>query len=1705
MIKHVVKQVLRTLWMVQRPSRLARSGFVLPTVVMVVLLVVLTATALTYRSLSRSDQAISEREQRVITNAATPAIDRAKSKIEFLFQSDPRFPSGVPASDILSDLMAWKRNPASDVVGYTGRVTALSGATDPYTLPDETRIDINGDGELDNAWMFTADINGDGTVDATERVAYSILVDDTGPEGTEAGETGVVELTDPVNQAKADALVTRTGPLATTEATQNCQGALAEGGWQVVDGANNSALQKNFQITAFVANDSDVNQTFETLEFQQSRVAERANKWGAWYRYDLEIYPGESFNWNGAMHTEGNLIVSNGSSGSPSTGTSNGLAAHMVSSQYSCVYSKSSSEITLGEVDLNNDGVATPGQEGTGDNAGRYEFQGQVFKGRTWVNDFGGNNPIFHVWQTSDNTIPRLTDALSTANDSIDSVNNAKPSDIMMDPIKLFTQDYSEHLNASTTSPTWRRATNWATGIFFTNGRILNDQTAKPFVDDFFRADDRWGPKPRYSSDDGTELDITKRVAAGDITGAGATIAGYGELTDTSGGLDGYWERRAISSGLRLVVGERLELGNANGWISTNEASGGVDPDPANRTGNTQGDPLYPANTSWGNATTIGQNIGGPNLVLQRKSLRDNLAAVQGMAVYHYETNDGEFPLACYALTAHPGTTQSIINSRTFGTYTNTGAFKADFLSGTGTNGWEFAYHADFNTESKFKSQIAPTKPLGIALRNLAYFAGDPLGGAPSFPAEQTDGYVHSYPYLAMWGDFSILRRVLASMDTGGYSTTNYDALSFADKSALHTAACTLGMLAYNLEKDYDELASTLTNAPASMQNVATQTRNVVSDIIGCLEDTSVASSGNGNTLVASLLALLNGDGGFSRSWNNTNLAMVSSDFAITDRLSGGDATLLAMPAAGGTCKVGTTLAAIGKVSDASLWTDPDPATVSDTCPATGSTKDKAGFQSNCDVAEYFAEWSFDDWIYLLQQEVPSLTTADIDILSDFVAQINYFSSVIRDRDLGFREGQSALTVDTSGVSNPVVWDPVTGLTEPSKIKSSDYVFETGCNPNIFDDLTAGGTGGKDDKVMISLVSCSDMDELQIKYPSLYYLFPTNNHDHDGASYHQQPDDNTAGLDGGLDPTIQKGEQYVTDNYVETKNAGVTYSIVGADAVEGVAEIAATPRALTDWLLPHGTAATGTLTAPDTQPFAIAIGTQIADVAFLDKGLFDGREQLNLRVLDMDIKRLTQDKNIGDYWISSDPEAQAEGVVYAFREDAVREDEIVRPVKSGKTWANCGTFAALTTVPGAGPDCQMNIKYDPFTIANTIIQDPPLNSANLISPKPVDFYPDPMRRPYGFRLRNGADFSGPDMTDTNRRDSGLTLVTDNSVFIQGNFNLHSTDANTSTTATNLVEEFTQTLQDGSVAYGQPFYNNRTVLNTDTFAVLTQDHWRPVEILTDAVYVLSNNFKDGAVSDTFTSPTDGTAGGSNSSYMNQLRPLFGTTITAPQAISYWVQEDGDAAGTNSTMPVYIDRNGIYYIKNATAGGPGTQYFQTFKGDNANSGFIFFDNDQKDERKSNLINASPTYVNAIFVSGIGPVRAKQINGGLHNYPRFLENWLTTNLFIQGSFIQLNFSTAATAPFDQEDWEPSLTADNVTDNFLIDFYTAPNRRWGYDVGLLYVPPGPAARRFVSIGAPRSEYYRELPADDPYIVNLRCAEDGSGNAVFTDLCPNS
>ncbi|MGB3532284.1 MAG: hormogonium polysaccharide biosynthesis protein HpsA [Microcoleaceae cyanobacterium] len=128
---------------------------------------------------------------------------------------------------------------------------------------------------------------------------------------------------------------------------------------------------------------------------------------------------------------------------------------------------------------------------------------------------------------------------------------------------------------------------------------------------------------------------------------------------------------------------------------------------------------------------------------------------------------------------------------------------------------------------------------------------------------------------------------------------------------------------------------------------------------------------------------------------------------------------------------------------------------------------------------------------------------------------------------------------------------------------------------------------------------------------------------------------------------------------------------------------------------------------------------------------------------------------------------------------------------------------------------------------------------------PVDYKLDPTRRPNGILLINGESLGRDNNAAANieedvLKEKGLTLVSNLPVYIQGDFNIHT------------QEEFLDQLDDD---FGN-FYN-RQDLNPD-FACRegdpiraelnipcgTGDNWRPATVLSDAITLLSDNFRFG---------------------------------------------------------------------------------------------------------------------------------------------------------------------------------------------------------------------------------------------------------------------
>ncbi|WP_254658185.1 hormogonium polysaccharide biosynthesis protein HpsA [Pleurocapsa sp. PCC 7327] len=1521
---------LRSLPLFSRRPSFSNAGFVLPTIALLLLILSLVVSSMLFRTTQQAQQVIGSAESQKIYNAATPAIERAKAKLEYLFETDQRITVGVPSEGKLESMM---RN----VNDTTNGILALP--TDPYTLPGETRLNLDGDpNTVENAWYYTTDMDSDGS---QEVIAYSIMMKteaDINGNGTIETSENIKNIVDQsgktADEIKAKNFLTRSGPLTiqTGLASTDCQipALKLAKGWEAI---NSASVRKNFQIDAVVANASTTNKSVAALELQQDRQMDRGNKWAAWFRDDIDFSNPPPFTWNGAMHSEGSIYFGQ---------NNNQIKFYLVSSPYSCLYNQDASEITINQLrDLDD-------ADGDG-NTQEITFQGQAIAGTTSSNTNGimlvdlfpgaGKKPA-DVSGHSDVQLTSTTDSVE---------NSPVPYTYSLNPIAIFTEDKSQSRYSADPTNVSSRVNTWNNSSL--NKRIVNKSERKPYLDDTYRADNRWGPKPRYKPLDRDPTNQTQTTASNYGKTIQESVTGsklYNELTgDTPDpnfpdevGLDGYWERRARVQGLRIIVGQRLELGNPFGWSSN--------------------DPLYPPS----NNTLTNKDI-------QRRTLRDNLAAVQATAVYHYKsvtTGYTDEPVTVLATTAHPGTLATKTNSTTFNRVPGSTNINTNFLVGEGTNGWEFTPVSSANLSSA---------AMVTALTNLARFAGDPDGAFPP-KQEATGTIVHPYPYLTMWGDFSNLRRIV---DTGGLS--NFSALSTADKSTVYTAASMLGMLAYNL----DNLQSYDYNVPANKNALfSTSATNDLDDALAIL-----------------------GDG------NNSNGEVRYN--AGTGRIE--------VYANGGT--------------------------LISTFPSTSSLQEA----------------------YLLG--VSNLATAYNPVGNRQLLQfLQLKEQVKRDRQYGFA------TSPTTSYTIPTI-SGFSGLSFPTGItKNSGTNLNIGCD---YRNTTSGNNffGFGDPTTQTSLntflrlstaicyntVPLPGSANVTPKFPALYYLFPIAEHAHDGQISSTAT---TAGATAVIQPST---EPYIADTYIfdRTNSKGVNwnstndfYKVVGDTdsngrengTENGIAAIALQPKARTDWKLP-----TTTTTNTNIDNKIVDNGTNVY-VSLLDKSFYNGRELMGVRTLDLDLNLLRNNTLNGESWIPNS------GIVYAFREDAVREDAIARPKKSDKTWSDCHTESELT----GQADCQMKTRLDSP-------QDPPINATTGVSTKPVDFFADPYRRPFGFRLRNGSDLS------RNGTERGLSFVSDNPIYIQGNFNLHQDSSGT------LQEEFTEPLNED----WNNFYTRET-LNTN-FAKSTTDRWRATEVIGDAVTILSNNFCDGTVESGFNGNTSTNASG----YIFDTNPnptVSGCPASTEQPSSYlnspmyqqsnavgWEREDGS---TNVNLPIKIDRNGTVRYCSSTANCNNRTY----------SDYTNYRTLQNGRVLGRGING--TRVNSIIVSGQIPTRTNQWNGGIINFPRFLEYWTSRRLFIAGAFIQLNYSTYATGPWQHENstWEPSTSAAT---SGPWNYYSPPMRRWGYDVALQYAPPGPVAQRFISTGTPRSEVYQERPADDPYIKQLRCATvTVSGNTQKVD-----
>ncbi|MBN3868966.1 hormogonium polysaccharide biosynthesis protein HpsA [Nostoc sp. JL33] len=361
-IKKQMVWLLKTIFTTNRRRGSGNAGFLLPTVAMVSLVVVLLTTAILFRSFERSKNASNVRVNQAVLNAAAPALDRARAKLDKLF-ADSRLPRAVPSDKVLEDTLS---NTANLPEFTFGDETPLKVHYNYTTVPTGESQPA----DMATAWMFPIDTNNNGKFDS-----YTLY--------------GIYFRTPPITSGTysrpRNPLEARTPPMTSGSVSSSCKNIVATSaalvgstGWVSIA----SQLQKSFFVyTANVpitiqpttANDPGNNyetfkgnKGFSSLEYQQDRVQVPLVNNAVVYNDDIDITPGPAFNLNGRILTNSNLLTGD-----------NNVRLYQVSSVNSCFYNEDNAKIIVGG-NLGAGGFTSTGGNGTGSNGTLVDlFKGQ--------------------------------------------------------------------------------------------------------------------------------------------------------------------------------------------------------------------------------------------------------------------------------------------------------------------------------------------------------------------------------------------------------------------------------------------------------------------------------------------------------------------------------------------------------------------------------------------------------------------------------------------------------------------------------------------------------------------------------------------------------------------------------------------------------------------------------------------------------------------------------------------------------------------------------------------------------------------------------------------------------------------------------------------------------------------------------------------------------------------------------------------------------------------------------------------------------------------------------------------------------------------------------------------------------------------------------------------------------------------------------
>ncbi|MEH1925324.1 hormogonium polysaccharide biosynthesis protein HpsA [Nostoc sp.] len=344
--------LLRAIFGTRRKRGSENAGFLLPTVAMVLIVVVLLTTVILFRSFERSKNASNVRVNEAVLNAASPALDRARAKLDKLFD-DHRLPRATPSDAALE--------------------SAFKNYLNEYTFGDETQLNLNytdpnatptRQDPLPTSWMYPIDTDNNGKFDTY--TLYGIYF--RNPPITNGA----------YNRAR-NPLEARTPPMTSGSISNGCQDTLGTSatlvgstGWFNIA----SKLKKSFFVYTANVPITDQSATgnyepfkgnkgFSALEYQQDRVQLPLVNNAVVYEDDVELTPGPAFNLNGRILTNSNFLTGSGFQT---------VTLYQVSSKNSCFYDQDNSKIIVGG-NLAAGGFTDSGD--LGNSTGVHLFQGQ--------------------------------------------------------------------------------------------------------------------------------------------------------------------------------------------------------------------------------------------------------------------------------------------------------------------------------------------------------------------------------------------------------------------------------------------------------------------------------------------------------------------------------------------------------------------------------------------------------------------------------------------------------------------------------------------------------------------------------------------------------------------------------------------------------------------------------------------------------------------------------------------------------------------------------------------------------------------------------------------------------------------------------------------------------------------------------------------------------------------------------------------------------------------------------------------------------------------------------------------------------------------------------------------------------------------------------------------------------------------------------